>query len=92
MEIGWGKDWAGTWWQRNGKGGHPFQAAEEWSGNKILGHECQAAGTSALGEGVLLRRFTQKGILKQGMHTKEGHFVLFFTSYLGLPRILCGRA
>lgn len=41
-------------------------------------HECQAVAASALREGVLPRKVTQKGVIKQGMQTKEGHFVFLF--------------
>lgn len=69
-----------------------------FSGSRGVGWEheprdaCQASVSSAFKEVVLLRRFTKKGILKQGMNTKENNFVFFFFAcYLQLPRILRGR-
>lgn len=45
----------------------------------------QAAVTAAFREVVLLRRVTKKGILKQGMHTKESRFGFFLHLLLMTP-------
>ena len=71
--------------ERSGQG-HGGRGLEKWSpfsGSRGVGWEheprdaCQAAMSSVFREVVLLRRVTKKGILKQGMHTKENNFVFF---------------
>lgn len=61
---------------------------QRWSGNKILVHECQAAcGFCPWVRGLTEESDSERGH-KQGMHTKESHFVFVFLLLPGLLSIL----
>lgn len=70
--------WAGTWWKGLGKGGHCFQAAEEWAGEHSP--ECMSGCSDFCiqGSGFTEESYLRKESQSKGCIPRENNF--FFPS------------